>query len=279
MFGFPIAYQNDYFVVLKKSILKVRSHQDTRFYDSEIGRFLSLDPLAMEFSTLSGYNYVLGNPIKFTDPDGKAPEDKIIVNADGLVTKVIEQEGDNVFEDENGNELEFNDWEDADGAYLKKKKIYAGDRLYHNISDDQLSNYVTRAGYEPLVYNLKAMTSMGAQATYYKSKAYSTVTSLSHGKADFTSSVLMKDYQFDYSATDFSRFRVGYNSDIMFRFGNSGELYNLFDAGNYMWGNWMKRNLFSSAEVWSGSNGNEVFSGGDTDADQKAIFDGFNKKK
>ena len=35
--------------------------------------FLGVDPLAARFSEWSPYNYVLGNPVKLVDPDGKAP--------------------------------------------------------------------------------------------------------------------------------------------------------------------------------------------------------------
>ena len=48
-------------------------YRGARFYDSDIGRFLSLDPLAADFAAWSPYNYVLGNPIVFVDPDGRAP--------------------------------------------------------------------------------------------------------------------------------------------------------------------------------------------------------------
>ena len=51
-------------------------YRGARFYDSDIGRFLSLDPLATDFAAWSPYNYVLGNPIVFVDPDGKAPKAK-----------------------------------------------------------------------------------------------------------------------------------------------------------------------------------------------------------
>jgi hypothetical protein len=44
-------------------------------------RFLSVDPLADQFAAWSGYNYVLGNPLIFVDPDGKAPEDFVILIA------------------------------------------------------------------------------------------------------------------------------------------------------------------------------------------------------
>jgi RHS repeat-associated protein len=50
-------------------------YRGARFYDSNVARFLSLDPLAAEFAEWSAYNYVLGNPVMFVDPDGKAPID------------------------------------------------------------------------------------------------------------------------------------------------------------------------------------------------------------
>lgn len=47
-----------------------------RYYDSDLAMFLSVDPLAADFVDWSPYNYVLGNPIRFIDLDGKAPEEK-----------------------------------------------------------------------------------------------------------------------------------------------------------------------------------------------------------
>ncbi len=46
-------------------------YRGARFYDADIGRFLSLDPLAVEYPTLSDYSYVLGNPISLIDPTGR----------------------------------------------------------------------------------------------------------------------------------------------------------------------------------------------------------------
>jgi RHS repeat-associated protein len=46
-------------------------YRGARFYDAEVGRFLSLDPLAVKYSSLSAYCYVGGNPINYYDPDGK----------------------------------------------------------------------------------------------------------------------------------------------------------------------------------------------------------------
>ncbi|MCC6459487.1 MAG: RHS repeat-associated core domain-containing protein [Saprospiraceae bacterium] len=46
-------------------------YRGARFYDGDIARFLSVDPLAKEYIALSPYNYVAGNPILVVDPDGK----------------------------------------------------------------------------------------------------------------------------------------------------------------------------------------------------------------
>lgn len=40
-----------------------------------VGRWMSPDPLSEEFPSWSPYNMCYGNPVKFVDPDGKAPTD------------------------------------------------------------------------------------------------------------------------------------------------------------------------------------------------------------
>ncbi len=44
-----------------------------RNYDPELGRFLSVDPLASKMPAWSPYSFVFNNPLMFIDPDGRIP--------------------------------------------------------------------------------------------------------------------------------------------------------------------------------------------------------------
>jgi len=60
-------------------------YRGARFYDSDVARFNSLDPLAVEFPEWSDYNYVLGNPLAYVDKDGKSAE--IIIKGNTITIK------------------------------------------------------------------------------------------------------------------------------------------------------------------------------------------------
>ena len=42
-----------------------------RMYDPRLGRWLSIDPLAMKYPELSPYNFVANSPLQYVDPDGR----------------------------------------------------------------------------------------------------------------------------------------------------------------------------------------------------------------
>ncbi|GAA0875019.1 hypothetical protein GCM10009118_14270 [Wandonia haliotis] len=53
-------------------------YHGARYYNSELGKYMSIDPLAAKFPAWSPYNYVLGNPVMYIDPDGRAPQDWVL---------------------------------------------------------------------------------------------------------------------------------------------------------------------------------------------------------
>jgi RHS repeat-associated protein len=54
-----------------------------RFYDPAIARWTTVDPLAEKYNRWSGYNYCIGNPLKFIDPNGKSVSNTIVTSEDG----------------------------------------------------------------------------------------------------------------------------------------------------------------------------------------------------
>ncbi|MFQ9317616.1 RHS repeat domain-containing protein [Dysgonomonas mossii] len=75
-----------------------------RYYESAVGRFTSVDPLAEKYYNISPYTYVANNPLKYVNPTGKELEDPIVwflpseKNAKSIPPKHIEyKRGDNRF--------------------------------------------------------------------------------------------------------------------------------------------------------------------------------------
>ncbi len=56
--------------------------------NSSASRWWSPDPLASKFTEWSPYNFVLNNPIKLSDPTGKAPEDDYYRTKSGVVIAI-----------------------------------------------------------------------------------------------------------------------------------------------------------------------------------------------
>jgi len=64
-----------------------------RFYDPSISLWTSVDPLTEKYPSYSAYNYVMGNPIRYIDPDGMkvdSPDWEKKKHADGRITYTAE---------------------------------------------------------------------------------------------------------------------------------------------------------------------------------------------
>ncbi|MEL7426124.1 MAG: RHS repeat-associated core domain-containing protein, partial [Bacteroidota bacterium] len=64
-----------------------------RYYDPAIARWGQIDPLADQYAPYSPYNYVLGNPVRFVDPDGMHVETDYY-NQKGRLVKQVDDGSD-----------------------------------------------------------------------------------------------------------------------------------------------------------------------------------------
>lgn len=93
------------------------------------------------------------------------------------------------------------------------------------------------------------------------------------GKADFPG-VLWESGEFGLSAGG-SNGETDFRGSSLIRAGGTNVLYNGSDAGQFVWGAWMRVNNFTLFQAKTGSNLNE-FPRGDSWADGRAISAGWN---
>jgi RHS repeat-associated protein len=74
-------------------------YRGARFYDSDVARFLSLDPHAADYLSISDYSYVAGNPIMIVDPDGKDNILYLVILDDAADGKGIMNELQTMYDD------------------------------------------------------------------------------------------------------------------------------------------------------------------------------------
>ncbi len=102
-----------------------------RYYESSSGRWLSVDPLRDKYPGWSSYNYVMDNPIKNFDPDGKFLIDDRFLSFSSYwrlkyyVTIIGIPSRDNLF---NPNAFKDNTVGSARDAIIQKSLEWAGEK-------------------------------------------------------------------------------------------------------------------------------------------------------
>ena len=112
-----------------------------RWYDAAVGRWLAGDPLASEFPSWGSYSYTFNNPIRFIDPDGRAPQSPIF-GQDGkfLGTDSEGFKGDIVImREKTYNALTNNGTETLDHS-LTEKIVGTGNSSFAQTLDDYVAN-------------------------------------------------------------------------------------------------------------------------------------------
>ena len=119
-------------------------NMEARLYDSNVVRFTTLDPLSNQYPSTSSYAYVLGNPVLYTDPNGK--EIRVYYKEGGEEKYVIYRNGGFVVPGANpGDETVYNGnnqfLADVKASLLFLEKSPTGKALIDNLASASAAEF------------------------------------------------------------------------------------------------------------------------------------------
>jgi len=263
------------------------SHYSAEYwmYDSRLGRRWNIDPVKKQHE--SSYATFANNPIFLVDPLGA---DTININNQGVISGITPAAGNHLLFDHRGSQIQFNDPE-YDTQLINDRGIKVGDKLVTYLSTKETTDLVdgqSKVNSKKAAYYLNLFNPAAGLAAHITSLFG--IAKKSYNEWDFSHSVLgtMVNANLNHNLgnTIVSEGRTyiddyTYEQYYFFVFGNAKKAYNLGDAGNFMWGMAGQRSGFTWIELKAGSNLNELRQGRgfDSDADQRAIEDGFDFKR
>lgn len=231
-----------------------------RLFDNVVPRFISVDPLADHQLQVhkSPYTGLSNNPINRIDPDGRF--DDYLVDKYGTLKEVKDtNKPDRILQVDDSNLTErVYELNDATNDSEQLASYQIGDQIVTFISDLEING---------IMKNSKIDSKNIISRTFYA--ATEAVGQMDFGKLYF-------DKKSDIYNPSYNK--VGDNEPQgLFIFGSNSTVYNALDAGNFLWGNAMKRLGFGITTAIWGSNYNNWMSYDtlDSKADQNAIKAGF----
>jgi RHS repeat-associated protein len=243
------------------------SYFGARYYDSELGIFISRDPLFEKYPHVSPYTYCLNNPLRYTDPTGMEVDDYVF-NQNGDFLRVDKNDKPDRLVIENSKTGARQSYQFADPVNDPKDIANGTINKVEFVSSEQVANFLSDAGaFNP--------TNRENEWSYLKTESKG-------GKAlDFSYS------QIPFAYPDASMDPLITPSPVLFIPEGDGYAHNHMNFGNFLWGAAGHSLGFSETTLKLGAHFNSVFNsrtngyGGQLDSkdDQFSIIRGVNFSK